>query len=1143
MPRKHEPQRMAAKKKGVNLRGVAMRSVTTVTLAAMIGGQLLSPVSAIAAQADADADQAQHPAVTAGLNLPKAGEATDKAADEKLAELQAALEAAKAAEAQKKTELEQPKADYDAAQATVGERRQAADVATKVSDDADAKAIQELADQVAKAKEELDSYQANVDKANTDLDAAKKDADTKQATLADVQAKADAAAKDLEAAKKAAANATPEKTQAAEKALADAQAAYDQAQADLTAAQTAKDAAAKKVTDLTARQAMAAEAVATANAKVATANTNVADAQAVYDKAQAAYDAIVGGEGGEMTDEELAAYKQKVADAKADMDAKKAALDEATSADAAAKQAVTTAQGEVTTLAGELKTAQSEQAAAQAAYDKAKAAADEHAGALQAAKDALDAAKAAEAEKLEAYRAAQADVAAKQKAYDDATAAREEAVAEYNAALLAQKAAQKALDDLKAQSGNADAVMKSSVTEFFQYIKDSDQFTQRQRDAARYAFENLTGNAKAHGNVNAGWYDKYVDSSVSAGARSAMSVQQLVNSLTYMDAVNNIRKANNLNELYVSLVAMAGSALDTCYSSNVWGHAANSGQGSYMINSENLASGGGAYEGSSDPENFSWPFSGWYTREKNAYESGNRNFADVGHYLNFINEDTKAFGIGTGVGKGDKTNAVTIYIGSYDSSDIDFTVTDFKKLVSDWVNGQIEGADQTKLAELTAKLDAAKTRFQNADDALAAASDARSAAEAALDASKTTENNAKAAYDAAKADTAAKQSAYDKLAAESDATGLADAKAKLDAAKGKTAGVQSRLDAATAKLTEAQNAAKAKADALAKASSDYAAAKSLYEGLVAKDPTAAKEALDKAARALSAAKAAQTAANTEKAAADSKKSEVDRALADAQTTLATATHELNAKTIESENAAKTKTGAEAALNALRDAAENLKRAEAADADAKAKVSEATQAVDAAKADVIAKQTVADKAAEAIKPVKAKYDALKGIDIEAAITAGSSDVANDTLNALIKDANDKRSAVDAAKKALDEANAKLGEVSPAYVEAKEAYDRAVAERDAAEKALADYVASQTKPEENKGTGTGNAAGGAGVESGDDEPTDNGDQQSVKHASYKTDGKALPQTGDDSAAAIAMTAAAGLSMVGVAEILRRRREHQR
>ena len=114
---------------------------------------------------------------------------------------------------------------------------------------------------------------------------------------------------------------------------------------------------------------------------------------------------------------------------------------------------------------------------------------------------------------------------------------------------------------------------------------------------------------------------------------------------------------------------------------------------------------------------------------------------------------------------------------------------------------------------------------------------------------------------------------------------------------------------------------------------------------------------------------------------------------------------------------------------------------------------------------------------------------------------------------------KAAASDPAEAALTQAQAELGEVSPAYIEAKDAFDRAVAERVEAEKALQDYMAEQK-------------FGGKH------------DVGTVKQtiATTTADGNALPQNGDGSVAPVAVTAAAGLSMVGVAEVLRRRRAQQ-
>ena len=66
------------------------------------------------------------------------------------------------------------------------------------------------------------------------------------------------------------------------------------------------------------------------------------------------------------------------------------------------------------------------------------------------------------------------------------------------------------------------------------------------------------------------WFDK-VDLS---DQKDATSYTGLKNSLSYYDTANGIRKANNLNELGVSLAAVAGSMPNCAYSGQVqWGHA------------------------------------------------------------------------------------------------------------------------------------------------------------------------------------------------------------------------------------------------------------------------------------------------------------------------------------------------------------------------------------------------------------------------------------------------------------------------------------------------------------------------------------------------------------------------------------------
>lgn len=215
------------------------------------------------------------------------------------------------------------------------------------------------------------------------------------------------------------------------------------------------------------------------------------------------------------------------------------------------------------------------------------------------------------------------------------------------------------------------------------YIIQGD-FTENQKVDAQAAKDWLTGNAdKAY------WYDLYVDLGEEG---DATSLANLENALTYMDAVNAIRAENGLNELKVSLFAMAGAELNCSYSgeNGALAHAGTynspTGMGSYSV--ENLAQRDGAFSGSSDPDVWwddyasgnlygnSWPFIGWYTQEKFMFDSGTQEYSLVGHYLNFVAPELRSFGIAVGDG-------VTIWKGTnYGGS---FTVDEFKALVDDYV--------------------------------------------------------------------------------------------------------------------------------------------------------------------------------------------------------------------------------------------------------------------------------------------------------------------------------------------------------------------------------------------------------------------------------------------------------------------------
>ena len=91
------------------------------------------------------------------------------------------------------------------------------------------------------------------------------------------------------------------------------------------------------------------------------------------------------------------------------------------------------------------------------------------------------------------------------------------------------------------------------------------------------------------------WYDQYVDQDMSRDT-NPLSLEQMRNALTYLDTQNNLRKANGQSALSVSLRMTAAAALNTSYSSNIWGHS-----NCYFDNGENLAGGGGAYTAAARP--------------------------------------------------------------------------------------------------------------------------------------------------------------------------------------------------------------------------------------------------------------------------------------------------------------------------------------------------------------------------------------------------------------------------------------------------------------------------------------------------------------------------------------------------------------
>ena len=254
-------------------------------------------------------------------------------------------------------------------------------------------------------------------------------------------------------------------------------------------------------------------------------------------------------------------------------------------------------------------------------------------------------------------------------------------------------------------------VISQGIFGFMAYISNSSDFTAQQKSNASTAASMLMGTTEKQD-----WYDKYVDQDMSRDT-NPLSLEQMRNALTYLDTQNNLRKANGQSELSVSLRMTAAAALNTSYSSNIWGHS-----NCYFDQGENLAGGGGAYTGGETEDTLGWPYTGLYTQEKKAfdkyveqygdalgshrydsyyiYQHYNSIYHECGHYLNIIDAGAKAIGIATGSGK-NTDSEVTVFDYSGSTGQKDFTVSEFKKLVNDYIDSAYNaGGTQAQKAQL-----------------------------------------------------------------------------------------------------------------------------------------------------------------------------------------------------------------------------------------------------------------------------------------------------------------------------------------------------------------------------------------------------------------------------------------------------------
>lgn len=1114
---------------------------------AITAGLTLSPFAPIASYAD-DLNDANTPTTGDAFNGAKLGANVGTGADATKLTLDDLIARAKQRVDEQQKAVDEAKANLATAEKNVAD---ATDGTTKAQQDYDAAVASQNADEVAALQKLIDEKKqalADLEAKQAELDILKSQLDEADGIAADRKAAYDKAqqgvadAKDaLDKAEKAAADATPEKLNAAKDAYEQAKQAYDaavaakgKAEADLTAAngavadaQNAVTAANGKLTD--------------AQAAAQTANGNLQAAQTAYDSAKAAYDAVVG--------EDPDKLAEKIDAAKTAMDNAKSELDAATAADATAQANLQTAQAAVPAAQERVNAANAAVATAQAAYDEAN-------GKLSGATETYNAAKTA-------YEQAQQTEADKKAEYDRLVEARNQKRSEWETACAASDTAKQAYDtanaeveklnqqiaDLKSNMTVDQNVINQGMLGFMNYIIGGAQFTATQKKNAQDAVSMLTG-----ADDKAEWYDQYVDQDMSRDT-NPLSLEQMRNALTYLDTQNNLRKANGQSALSVSLRMTVAAALNTSYSSNIWGHS-----GCYFDNGENLAGGGGAYTGGETEDTLGWPYTGLYTQEKEAfdkyvaknsdlgnhrydsyyiYQNYNSIYHECGHYLNIIDSATEAIGIATGSGK-NTDSEVTIFDYSADSTQADFTVPEFKKLLNDYIDSAYNagGTQEQKeqLKQLQSKLADAQKTMGTADTAYLAALNNQKDAQDAYTAADTNANTAKGEYEKAKSGTAAAKTAYD---AAKDALGGIDIeslKQNLDAAKAEATAAQTALDEANSKLSDCQtNASKASARKM-KAQGDYDTAKAAYDTLAGADVAGAKAQLDAAAAALDTAKKADSDAQAAVSAATAGLSDAQSVLdqANAAKGSAQAAYDDAVAGVSDKGTAVTET--ETAYNALLaaengvDAArKNLLAAEGTANSAKSDLDEANEALGTLNARIREASGAVDSAKDRSNAATETYNdviADKGSYIAGDKTTGDAEV-----DALFKSVRDKQADVDQAKAGLEAAKAKHGEASDAYAAAKKIYDEAVAELNSRQAEL-DALLAHKRDDENKvPAGTVN-----GTES--DKKDDKSDEKSDKKNPVNSDGK-LVQTGEEPNFAAAISVVGG-ALIASGVILKKKRQ---
>ena len=204
-------------------KGIARLTVTAATMVAMTGSRLISPFAAFPQTGDGGT---QHPPVMSpnAAPPPPASASGAKTAPQTIADLQKAVDEAKAKEDAAKASYDEAAGPYNEAASARDQAKASYDSAVSAGAAADRAAMDEYARQVAEGKDAADAAGKDLEQAKAGLADAKADASEKDEAYQSALKAAQDAKDALDKAKADAVGATPEAIRAAEQAVRDAQA-------------------------------------------------------------------------------------------------------------------------------------------------------------------------------------------------------------------------------------------------------------------------------------------------------------------------------------------------------------------------------------------------------------------------------------------------------------------------------------------------------------------------------------------------------------------------------------------------------------------------------------------------------------------------------------------------------------------------------------------------------------------------------------------------------------------------------------------------------------------------------------------------------------------------------------------------------